>query len=61
MRLSFVRFMWHRSLRILPGVWVALAFTALVAAPLSTVAGGSWDPALAAQYALDNAKLRSLV
>lgn len=61
MRLSFVRFMWHRSLRILPGVWVALAITALVAAPLSTLAGGSWDPALAAQYALDNAKLRSFV
>ncbi|MGX6741259.1 acyltransferase family protein [Streptomyces peucetius] len=32
-RLPLGRFMWHRALRLLPGLWVCLAVTALVVAP----------------------------
>ncbi|MCZ4099893.1 MULTISPECIES: acyltransferase family protein [Streptomyces] len=33
-RLPVGRFLWHRGLRLLPGLWVCLAVTALVVAPL---------------------------
>jgi peptidoglycan/LPS O-acetylase OafA/YrhL len=33
-RTSIGRYAWHRALRILPGLWVCLAVTALVVAPL---------------------------
>ncbi|OWV11516.1 hypothetical protein B5D80_04300 [Micromonospora wenchangensis] len=33
LRLSAGRFAWHRALRILPGLWVCLAVTALLIAP----------------------------
>ncbi|WP_441245638.1 acyltransferase family protein [Kitasatospora sp. McL0602] len=33
-RLGFWRFLWHRALRILPGLWCCLLVTALVVAPL---------------------------
>ncbi|WP_302622497.1 acyltransferase family protein [Streptomyces griseus] len=32
-RLSLGRFLWHRALRLLPGLWVCLAVTAFVVAP----------------------------
>ncbi|MFB4424569.1 acyltransferase family protein [Streptomyces sp. QL37] len=32
-RLSLARFLWHRALRLLPGLWVCLAATAFVVAP----------------------------
>lgn len=32
-RVSLPRFLWHRALRILPGLWVCLLFTGLVVAP----------------------------
>ena len=34
---SLRRFAWHRALRIMPGFWVCLAFTAFVAAPIVAV------------------------
>ncbi|WP_426510430.1 acyltransferase family protein [Dactylosporangium sp. McL0621] len=34
LRFGLGRFLWHRALRILPGFWVCLAFTAFVLAPL---------------------------
>jgi peptidoglycan/LPS O-acetylase OafA/YrhL len=34
---TFGRFAWHRALRILPGFWVCLVVTAVVAAPLAAV------------------------
>lgn len=37
---SLARFVWHRALRILPGFWVCLLMTALVAAPLIAVLEG---------------------
>lgn len=33
-RLPLGRFLWHRALRLLPGLWVCLAVTAFVVAPL---------------------------
>lgn len=33
-RLRLGRFLWHRALRLLPGLWVCLFLTAFVAAPL---------------------------
>lgn len=57
MRLSLPRFMWHRALRVLPGLWVVLVITALVAAPLSVLAGGSWTAGAALDYVLGNALL----
>ncbi|KAJ1684512.1 hypothetical protein LUZ63_020267 [Rhynchospora breviuscula] len=45
-----------RALRILPGFWVCLVVTALVAAPLAALLGaGSWDPVAAAGYVVANA------
>lgn len=37
---SFPRFAWHRFLRIMPGFWLCLLVTALVAAPLAAVLQG---------------------
>ncbi|MFI5490130.1 acyltransferase family protein [Micromonospora echinaurantiaca] len=48
LRFSLPRYLWHRALRILPGLWVCLLLTALVMAPavayyeLGTLAG-FWD------------------
>ncbi|MEV4190374.1 hypothetical protein [Streptomyces toxytricini] len=33
-RLSLGRFLWHRGLRLLPGLWMCLFLTAFVAAPV---------------------------
>lgn len=57
MRLSWGRFLWHRSLRILPGLWVVLVLTAFVAAPLSLLRGGTWSVGAASGYVLGNALL----
>jgi peptidoglycan/LPS O-acetylase OafA/YrhL len=37
---SLPRFLWHRALRILPGYWVCLLVTVLVAGPLLAVLAG---------------------
>ncbi|MEU1091353.1 acyltransferase [Streptomyces sp. NPDC005892] len=47
-RLPPGRFLWHRALRLLPGLWVCLAVTAFVVAPLlywtqHAGLGGFWD------------------
>ncbi|MGW1464154.1 acyltransferase family protein [Streptomyces sp. NPDC002308] len=47
-RLPLGRFLWHRALRLLPGLWVCLAVTAFAVAPLLYWAqqgdlGGFWD------------------
>ncbi|WP_280702745.1 acyltransferase [Kitasatospora sp. GP82] len=39
-RLPLGRFLWHRALRILPGLWCCLLVTALVAAPLLRLHAG---------------------
>lgn len=58
MRLGVVRYLWNRSLRILPGFWVCLAVTAFVLAPLSAmIEGAAWSPASAIQYVGRNAAL----
>ncbi len=36
-RTGILRYAWHRALRILPGLWVCLLFSALVVAPLVTL------------------------
>jgi peptidoglycan/LPS O-acetylase OafA/YrhL len=36
-RFSLPRYLWHRGLRILPGLWVCLVFTAFVFAPVVAV------------------------
>lgn len=61
MRLSLGRYLWHRSLRIFPALWVVLLLVAFVAAPLSTLGGGTWVLDLALTYVVDNAKLHSFV
>lgn len=58
MRLPFGRFMWNRCLRILPAYWVVLAAVALVAAPLSTLGGGTWSASEAVRYMASNSALR---
>ncbi|MDH6111007.1 peptidoglycan/LPS O-acetylase OafA/YrhL [Kitasatospora sp. MAP12-15] len=37
MRLTTGRFLWHRALRLLPGLWVCLFLTAFVMAPLVAI------------------------
>lgn len=60
---SLVRYAWHRALRILPGFWVCLLLTALVAAPLIAVLEGKPAGSVfttgptAWQYLTDNAFL----
>lgn len=58
MRLPLGRFLWNRCLRILPAYWVVLTAVALVAAPLSTLAGGAWSASEAMRYMASNAALR---
>jgi peptidoglycan/LPS O-acetylase OafA/YrhL len=64
---TFGRFAWHRVLRIMPGFWVCLVVTAVVAAPLAalllerspaTVFTAAEDPAW--RYVLVNAALPML-
>lgn len=52
-RLSLGRFLWHRALRLLPGLWMCLFLTAFVAAPvlywrlhgsLDGFVGRAWGP-----------------
>lgn len=57
MHLSLTRFIWHRSLRIFPALWVVLLITGFVAAPLSTVKDGSWAVAETVGYISSNARL----
>ncbi len=39
-RLTVKRFLWHRFVRIYPGLWVSLLFTALVLAPIAALVEG---------------------
>ena len=54
---TFLRFMWHRSLRILPALWVVLLVVAFIAAPASTLVGGSWGVPAAIEYLRGNGPL----
>jgi peptidoglycan/LPS O-acetylase OafA/YrhL len=60
---SVRRFVWHRALRILPGFWICLAFTAFVAAPVISmlegrgVGGVFAGPDSAPRFVLANAAL----
>jgi peptidoglycan/LPS O-acetylase OafA/YrhL len=60
---SLPRYLWHRGLRILPGFWVCLLLTALVAAPAIAVLEGRPAASVfttgptAQQYLTDNALL----
>ena len=58
MRLNFWRYMWHRSLRILPAFWACLVLTAFVIAPLVGLFVGGYDTASAFGYVLNNSDLR---
>lgn len=60
---SPARYLWHRFLRIMPGFWVCLAVTALLAAPVAALLQGlpattpfTSEPS-ALQYLLGNAAL----
>lgn len=62
---SWKRFLWHRALRILPAFWVCLLVTAVIVAPLASLAerGGVSDfplvgPDSALSYVWHNAALR---
>lgn len=60
---SPARYLWHRILRIMPGFWVCLAITALVAAPVAAllrglpVATAFTEEPTALRYLLGNAAL----
>lgn len=60
-RLAFARYLWHRGLRILPGLWVCLIVTAFVLAPVvalierGTLAGVFTEPGGPFGYLLNNA------
>src|SRR6478735_1415687 len=58
MRLSLGAFLWRRALRILPGLWAALLFTAFLLAPVAALVQGSpfrWEDACS--YILKNGSL----
>lgn len=58
-RLSFLGYLWRRTLRIMPAFWVCLALTAFVFAPLTAAFNGErWVPGSALSYLTENALLR---
>lgn len=52
LRTGLRSFAWRRFLRIYPGYWVCLAFTAFAAAQIGGVARGGWDPINATVHVL---------
>jgi len=58
MRLGLGRFLWHRTLRIMPAFWVSLVVVALVFAPVAAVvAGDTWQASSALTYITHNLTL----
>lgn len=58
LRMAMRPFLWRRGLRLMPGYWGLLIFTALVVAPASTLLDGrSYDWRSGATYVLRNALL----
>ena len=51
---TFLSYAWRRTLRILPGYWVCLIFTGLVAAAIAGAVRGGWTPTLGIQYFVSN-------
>lgn len=51
------RFLWHRALRILPGLWACVLFTSLVAGPLISDSRAYWAAAEPLRYAVLNGAL----
>jgi len=58
-RSSFWSYSWRRALRILPGYWVCLIFTAFVAAAVAALARGGWTPGAAWHFVYTNADMRN--
>jgi len=55
MRLGLGRYLWHRTLRIMPAFWVSLVVVALVIAPVAAVASGeAWHLAGALTFITRN-------
>ena len=55
MRLGIGRFLWHRTLRIMPAFWVCLAVIAFVWSPVaSALAGEHWSRSSAAGFVTGN-------
>lgn len=61
MRLPVGRFFWHRALRIFPAAWTCIALVALVFAPVSLLAGGTWRPEVIPGFLARNVDLVNLV
>lgn len=57
LRVSPAAYYRARALRVVPGLVVCLAVTAMIFAPLSTVVAGSWDSVSALTYLLRNVGL----
>ncbi|GAB2766423.1 hypothetical protein GCM10027039_29370 [Terrabacter koreensis] len=57
-RMGLRPFLWRRALRLLPGYWTVLLFTALLVAPISTtITRSGYDWTSAAGYVVHNALL----
>ncbi|TPG16050.1 acyltransferase family protein [Pedococcus bigeumensis] len=54
---SLISYAWRRFLRIFPGYWVALAFTAFVAAWLGGTVRGGWSVSNATTFVLSSADM----
>jgi peptidoglycan/LPS O-acetylase OafA/YrhL len=57
LRSRFWPYTWRRALRILPGYWVCLAFTAFGAALFAGAVRGGWDIRSASGFLFSNARM----
>jgi peptidoglycan/LPS O-acetylase OafA/YrhL len=58
LRSTLWSYSWRRALRILPGYWVCLIFTAFVAAAIGGAVRGGWTPAAAWHFVYSNFDFR---
>jgi peptidoglycan/LPS O-acetylase OafA/YrhL len=58
-RSTFWSYSWRRALRILPGYWVCLVFTAFVVAAIGGAVRGGWTPGAAWHFVYSNFDFRN--